>query len=93
MGFEPTTPGLKVRSSTAELQALDRHISYVAMRRAANRECASHGRFADNLPTEHPTLPQIGFGLRLERCPDLKMSSGFVANPARCGTVPLSPDR
>ncbi len=28
MGFEPTTPGLKVRSSTTELRALEPQISY-----------------------------------------------------------------
>jgi hypothetical protein len=38
VGFEPTTPGLKVRSSTAELRALEPQISYLFVRHAANRE-------------------------------------------------------
>jgi hypothetical protein len=37
VGFEPTTPGLKVRSSTAELRALEPQISYLFGRHAANR--------------------------------------------------------
>jgi hypothetical protein len=36
VGFEPTTPGLKVRSSTAELRALEPQISYLFGRHAAN---------------------------------------------------------
>ena len=37
MGFEPTTPGLKVRSSTAELQALG---SMLAGSAALDNGCA-----------------------------------------------------
>src|SRR2546425_190984 len=46
VGFEPTTPGLKVRSSTAELQALadQNRIEFASI------QAIVHDHIADNLP-------------------------------------------
>ena len=58
MGFEPTTPGLKVRSSTAELQAL---ASGYKFRRLSRRNSLS---FSPSPVLKFETLPEhrICFG-------------------------------